>query len=175
MALKLADKQAIIAEVADVAAKANFALAAHYRGLTVSQMTALRSKARRHGVYLRVVRNTLARIAVKDTDFACLQEVLVGPLILFFTSADPGETARLVRDFVKENQLLEVKALVLNGKLLDAKQLEAVASLPSRQEAIAMLLSVLQAPVSKLVRTLAEPYAQVVRVIGAIRDQKQAG
>lgn len=174
MALKLEDKQAIVAEVAAVAAKSTFALAASYRGLTVSQMTELRAKGRDLGVYVRVVRNTLARRAVKETIFECMQEALVGPMILMLSPEDPGSIARLVRDFAKENKLLEVKALSMNGQLLDASKLEAVASLPSREEALGMLLSVLQAPLTKLARTLAEPYAQLARVLAAVRDQKQA-
>ncbi len=175
MALKLEDKQAIVAEVAAVAAKSTFALVAAYRGLTVSQMTGLRAKGRELGLFIRVVRNTLARRAVKETSFECMQDVLVGPMILIFSSEDPGSVARLVRDFAKDNKLLEVKALCMNGQLLEASKLEAVASLPSRDEALGMLLSVLNAPLTKLARTLAEPYAQLARVLAAVRDQKQAG
>lgn len=174
MALKLEDKRAIVAEVADVASKSILAIVASYRGLTVSQMTELRSKARAAGLYLRVVRNTLARRAVDGTDFACLQEVLVGPMILLFSPQDPGDAARLVRDFARDNKLLEVKALAMDGKLLPAAHVEAVANLPTRDQAIAMLMSVLNGPITKFVRTLAEPYAQAVRVMAAIRDQKQA-
>jgi large subunit ribosomal protein L10 len=174
MALKLEGKKAIVTEVANIAANAVLAVAANYRGLTVSQMTDLRSKARQAGLYLRVVRNTLARRAVEETEFACLQEALVGPMILLFSSEDPGVAARLMRDFAKDNKDLEVKALVMGGKLLTAEAIEAVANLPSREQAIGMLMSVMNAPVTKLVRTLAEPYAQAVRAFAAIRDQKQA-
>lgn len=174
MALKLEDKKLIVADVAKVAGDANFAIIASYRGLTVAQMTALRAKARQAGVFMRVVRNTLARLAVQNTNFACLQEALVGPMILIFSPQDPGDTARLVRDFAKENKLLEVKALSFGNTLLAANELEAVANLPTRDQAIAMLMAVLQAPVTKLVRTLAEPYAQVARVLSAVAEKKQA-
>lgn len=173
MALRLEDKKAIVAEVAEVAAKALFAIVANYRGLTVAQMTMLRSKARQKGAYVRVVPNTLARRAVQDTSFSCLQEKLVGPVILMFTTQDPGEVARLVRDFAKDNKLLEIQALSFGLSLLPGKQLEQVANLPTRDEAIALLMSVMKAPVSKFVRTLAEPYAQCVRAVAAI-GQKQA-
>lgn len=173
MALRLEDKKAIVTEVAGVVSKAVFAIAADYRGLTVSQVTDLRAKARQAGgIYVRVVPNTLARRAVQDTEFACLQEVLVGPIILVFTTGDAGDAARLVRNFAKDNKSLEVKGLVLGGKLLAPSELEAVSKMPTREEALAMLLAVMKAPATKLVRTLAEPYAQAVRVLAAIGDQK---
>lgn len=174
MPLNLEDKKAIVSEVTKVANEASFAMVASYRGLTVAQMTELRTKARQANTYLRVVPNTLARRAVKDTTFACLEEALVGPMIMLFSLADPGDIARLVRDFTKDNKLLEVKALTFGKTLLSANELEAVADLPTREQAIAMLMSVLKAPVTKFVRTLAEPYAQCVRVVDAIRVKKEA-
>ncbi|WP_423063433.1 50S ribosomal protein L10 [Candidiatus Paracoxiella cheracis] len=174
MALKLKDKEAIVAELTEVASTALSAVAADYRGLTVSEVTELRKSARKNGVLMRVYRNTLARRAIKGTPFACLHEVLVGPLVLLFSTEEPGAAARLLRDFVKEHEALEVRALVLGGELLGADQLKAVASLPSREEALAQLVSVMQAPITKFVRTLNEPVAQVVRVMGQVRDQRQA-
>jgi len=174
MALRLEGKKAIVAEVTEVANTAIIAIVASYRGLSVAQMTAFRSKAREIGVYLRVVRNTLARRAVQDTGFNCLQEALVGPMVLLFSPKDPGEVARLVRDFAKDNKLLEVKALSFGATLLPAKELETVANLPSRDQAIAMFMSVIQAPVTKFVRTLAEPHAQFVRALAAVGEKKQA-
>jgi large subunit ribosomal protein L10 len=174
MALKLEDKKVIVTEVAKVVGEASFAIIASYRGLTVAQMTELRAKARQADVYMRVVRNTLARKAVENTPFACLQEALVGPMILIFSQKDPGDAARLVRDFTKDNKLLEVKALSFGNALLSGNELEAVANLPTRDQAIAMLMAVLNAPVTKLARTLAEPYAQVARVLSAVAEQKQA-
>jgi large subunit ribosomal protein L10 len=174
MALRLNDKKAIVAEVATVAATALSAVAAEYRGLTVSEMTQLRIEARNAGVYLRVVRNTLARRAIADTEFACMQDALVGPLVLAFSREDPGAAARLIRDFAKEHEKLSVKILSVGGKLLAAKDIEILAKLPTRQQALASLLAVMQAPITKFVRTLAEPHAKLVRTVAAIRDQKQA-
>jgi large subunit ribosomal protein L10 len=174
VALKLDAKQAIVADVAKFAGKSVLVIAAEYRGLKVSQMTALRSKAREAGVHAQVVRNTLAKRAFENTEFACMSEVLVGPMILLFAPEDPGVAARLVRDFMKLNEVFKVKALAMAGQLLEAKQLQTVADLPTRDQAIGILMSVLQAPIVKLARTLAEPHAQMVRVFAAVRDQKKA-
>ncbi len=174
MVLKLEDKKAIVAELTELATNAISAVAADYRGLTVSELTELRSNARKAKVTMRVYRNTLARRAVEGTHMACLIESLVGPIVLFFAHEEPGAAARLIRDFVKSHENLEVRALALDGQLLGPDQLKAVASLPSRDEAIAQLMSVMQAPVTKFVRTLKEPVAQTVRVIAAVRDQKEA-
>lgn len=173
MGMKLDEKQAVVAEVAEVAKQSVSAAMAYYRGLTVSEVSELRVKARQAGVYMRVVRNTLARRAVEGTDFACLQPVLQGPSLLLFAREEPSAAARLLRDFAKDHELLEVKALVLDGRLLPASDLKRVASLPSKQEALGTLVAVLQAPITKLVRTTAETYAQLVRVMGAVRDQKE--
>jgi large subunit ribosomal protein L10 len=174
VALKLDAKQAIVADVAKFAGKSILVIAAEYRGLTVGQMTALRSKAREAGVHAQVVRNTLARRAFENTDFACMSEVLVGPMILLFAPEDPGVAARLVRDFMKQNEVFKVKALSMDGQLLEAKALQAVADLPTREQAISLLMSVMLAPIVKLVRTLVEPHAQMVRAFAAVSDQKQA-
>lgn len=174
MVLKLEDKKTIVSEVAEVAKQAVSLVAAEYSGLTVSQLTGLRKSARQSGVYMRVVRNTLARRALDGTKFACMQPELVGPLVLAFSKEDPGAAARLIRDFVKENEKLKVKALSIDGQLLPASGLQTLASLPTRDEAIAQLMSVMQAPITKLVRTLAEPHAKLVRTIAAIRDAKES-
>lgn len=174
MALRLEDKKVIVADVAKVASESLSALAAYYRGLTVTQLNQLRATARTNNVYMRVVPNTLACRALEGTEFACLKEVLVGPVILMFSLQDPGAAARLVRDFMKAHEKFEVRALALGGKLLPANQLEAISQLPTRDQAISMLMSVIQAPVTKLVRTLAEPYTMLVRVVAAVRDKKQA-
>lgn len=172
--MKLEDKKAIVAEVGEVASKAVSAIAADYRGLTVTEMTDLRAKARKNGVYLRVVRNTLARRAIENTDFACMQDSLVGSVFLAFSHEDPGAVARLLKDAIRDYEKLTVCALVLGGKLLNVKDLETVAKLPTRDQALAALMSVMQAPVTKLVRTMAEPYAMLVRTVAAIRDKKAA-
>jgi large subunit ribosomal protein L10 len=174
VALKLDAKKAIVADVAEFARNSVFVIAADYRGLSVAQMTTLRQQARNAGVHTQVVRNTLARRAFEGTDFACLDEVLVGPLVLLFSPEDPGVAARIVRDFMKANDVFKVKALALSGKLLDASQLKAVADLPTRDQAISQLMSVMQAPIVKLVRTVAEPHAQFVRVLAAVGKSKEA-
>lgn len=175
MALKLAGKKIIVAEVAEVAATSEAAVAVEYRGLTAAQMTRLRQEARQAGdVYIRVVRNTLATRALENTNFVCLHPVLQGPLILVFSRHEPAAAARLVKNFAKTHEKFVTKALVVDGKLLDAKQLDAVASLPTKDEAISILMATLKAPITKFVRTLVEPHAKLVRTIAAIRDQKQA-
>lgn len=174
MPMRLEDKQALVAEVNAVAAKAYSAIAAEYRGLTVEQITSLRVKARNGGVWLKVVKNTLAKKAIAGTEFECLKDALRGPLILAFSKEDPGAAARVVKDFIKDNELLVVKALALSGKLLPASDLDRLAKMPTREQAIAMLMGVMQAPITKFVRTLAEPHAKLVRTVAAVRDQKQA-
>lgn len=174
MALKLEDKQAIVSEVAGVAGNAHSAVVAEYRGLSVGEMTELRKQARENQVFLKVVRNTLAKRAVEDTDFGCLQDALVGPVVLAFSLEEPGSAARVIRDFAKKNDKLVVTAVAFGGKKLPATDLEALASLPTYEEALASLMSVMQAPIGKFVRTLNEPHAKLVRTFAAVRDQKQA-
>lgn len=174
MVLKLEDKKTIVNEVAGIAKQAVSLVAAEYSGLTVSQLTKLRKSARESGVYMRVVRNTLARRALEGTQFACMQKELVGPLVLAFSQEDPGAAARLIKEFVKENEKLKVKALAIDNQLLPPESLNKLASLPTRDEAIAQLMSVMKAPITKLVRTLAEPQAKLVRTFAAIRDAKQS-
>jgi large subunit ribosomal protein L10 len=172
--LKLEDKQTLVAEVAAVAAKAQSVVAAQYRGLTVAQMTELRAKARSQGVYMRVVKNTLARRAIAGTAFEPIGPALKGPLVLAFSKDDPGAAARVVKDFGKANDKLIATLVSLGGSVLPAKDIDKVASLPTRQQALAMLLGVFKAPIEKLVRTLAEPQAKLARTLAAIRDLKQA-
>ena len=174
MVLKLEDKKAVVNEVAEIAKQAVSLIAAEYSGLTVSKLTLLRKSARTAGVYMHVVRNTLARRALEGTQFTCIQPALVGPLLLAFSKEDPGAAARLFKDFVKENEHFKIKALVIDNQLLSPKDLNKLASLPTRLEAIAQFMSVLNAPITKLVRTLAEPHAKLVRTLAAVRDVKQA-
>ncbi len=174
MALKLEHKQAIVAEVNEAAGKALSAVLADYRGLTVSQMTELRAKARASGVYMRVIRNTLAKRAVAGTDHECLQAALVGPTLVAFSQEEPGAAARLLKEYVKAFEKLEVKALSIGGTLLPADQLDRVATLPTRDEALSLLMSVMQAPVAKLARTLNEIPGKLVRTLAAVREQKEA-
>ena len=174
MALNLEDKKALVAEVAEVAAKAQSVVAAEYRGLTVSQMTELRSKARKSGVYMRVVKNTLARKALAGTSFEAVGPKLKGPLVLAFSKDDPGAAARVVKDFAKANEKLVATLVSLGGQVLPPKDLDAVASLPTREQALSMLLGTLKAPSQKLVSTLAAVPSKLVRTLAAVRDQKQA-
>lgn len=174
MALRFEDKQALVAEVNAVAAKAQSVVAAEYRGLTVSQLTTLRARARSNGVYLRVVKNTLARKAVEGTQFECIGKSLKGPLVLAFSQEDPGAAARLVKAFAKDNDKLVTTLVSLGGALLTAKDLDRVASLPTRDQALAILLGTLKAPITKFVATVAAPHAKLVRTIAAVKDQKQA-
>ena len=174
MALRLEDKKAVVAEVAEVAAKAHSAIAAEYRGLTVTELTELRKIARESSVYMRVVKNTLARRAVEGTDFECLQEGLAGPLMLAFSIEDPGAAARVIRDFSKDHKNLETKLVAIGGKLHDASELERLSKLPTREQALSMAMAVMKAPVEKLVRTMAEPHAKLVRTVAAVRSQKEA-
>lgn len=175
MPLKIEGKKLIVNEVAEVAKKATSVVAADYAGLTVAQITELRKSARNAGVYMRVVRNTLARRAFEGTSFSCMHSALVGPLVLAFSTEDPGAAARLFKEYSKKYEKLEVKALSIDGSLLPGTELNRLASLPTRDEALSQLLSVMIGPVNKLVRILAEPHSRLVRIFGAIRDQKQAG
>jgi large subunit ribosomal protein L10 len=170
--LNLAAKKAVVEEVTNVASKAISAVVADYRGLTVNQMTQLRSQARKSGVYLRVVRNTLTKRAFKNTEFECLNDLLVGPLFIALSLDAPSDAARLLKEFSKTFDKLEIKALSVSGKVYDANQLDVVASLPTRDEAIAKLMYVMRAPVEKFVRTLAEPHAKLVRTLAAVKDKK---
>jgi len=174
MPLNLEDKKALVAEVNAVAANALSVVAAEYRGLTVTQMTDLRAKARAQGVYLRVIKNTLARKALAGTTFESFGPVLKGPLVLAFSKDDPGAAARVVKDFAKANDKLVATHVSLGGQVLPGKDLEKLASLPTREQALSQLLGVIKAPVEKLVRTINEPQSMLVRAIAAYRDQRQA-
>jgi len=173
VAIRLEDKQQIVSEVNQAASSALSAVLADYRGVTVEEMTALRKNARDNKVYLRVVRNTLLKRAVVDTEFECIQEVLVGPTILALSQEDPGAAARVLKDFAKENDDFEIKALSIGGKLMDASQIDVLAKLPTLDQARSILMSVMLAPVTKLDRTMNEVPSKVTRAVAAVRDQKQ--
>jgi len=174
MPLTLQQKQQVVAEVAEVAAGAYSAIAAEYQGLTVSEMTELRSKARESGVYVRVVKNTLARRALEDTEFACMNDALSGQLVLAFSQEEPGSAARVIKDFAKGNEKLVVKLVSFGGELLQPSELERLASMPTREQALSMLMALMKAPVEKLTRTMNEVPGKLTRTVAAIRDQKQA-
>ena len=171
MALRLEDKKALVKEVNAVAGDSVTAVAAEYRGLSVSEMTELRKNARAAGVYLRVVKNTLARRAVEGTEFECMQESLKGPILLAFAKEDPGAAARVLKDFAKGHDALKAVSLSAGGQVMPGSDLAKLADLPTLDQARAILLGVLNAPMSKLVRTLAEPPAMLVRTMSARSEQ----
>ncbi len=172
--MNLQQKQTIVEQVAEVAATAHSAVAAEYRGLGANDMNMLRDKARESGVYLRVVKNTLAKRAVKDSDFECMVESLSGPLVLAFSQQDPGSAARVLKEFAKENKQLVIKLAAIAGEVFGPEKIDQLAKLPNKEQAIAMLMGVMKAPIEKFVRTLAEPHAKITRVVSAVGDKKQA-
>ncbi|NCF52760.1 50S ribosomal protein L10 [Gammaproteobacteria bacterium] len=174
MALRLEDKKALVKEVNAVAGESVTAVAAEYRGLSVSEMTELRKEARNAGVYMRVVKNTLARRAVVGTEFECMQETLKGPILLAFAKEDPGAAARVIKEFAKGHEALQAISLSAGGQLLPGSDLDRLAELPTLDQARAMLLGVISAPMSKLVRTLAEPPAMLARTLSARSSQEAA-
>ncbi|MBT8091362.1 MAG: 50S ribosomal protein L10 [Gammaproteobacteria bacterium] len=174
MALRLEDKKNLVKEVNAVAGDSVTAVAAEYRGLSVAEMTELRKEARSAGVYLRVVKNTLARRAVKGTDFECMQDTLKGPILLAFAKEDPGAAARVIKDFAKGHEALQAISLSAGGQLLPGSDLSKLADLPTLDQARAMLLGVMLAPMSQLVRTIAEPSAMLARTLSARADQESA-
>lgn len=174
MALSLEQKKAVVAEVAEVAQSAHSAVAAEYRGITVEKMTEMRAKARSEGVYLKVAKNTLVKRAVEGTDFECMAEELTGPLLFAFSIEDPGAAARLIKDFAKDEDKLVVRLVAMGATLYQASEIERLARMPTRDQAIAMLMGVMKAPIEKFVRTLAEPHTKLVRTVAAVRDSKQA-
>jgi len=174
VAIGLEDKKAIVAEVNETAISALSLVIADARGVTVEGMTALRKNARENSVTLRVVRNTLAKRALEGTDYECVNSSLVGPSLFGFSMEDPGAAARLFKDFAKENKNFEVKALAVSGQILGADQLDVLAKLPTRDQALSMLMSVMKAPVTKLVQTMNEVPGKLVRTPAAVRDQKEA-
>jgi large subunit ribosomal protein L10 len=174
MALRLEDKKLFVKEVNAVAGESLSAVAAEYRGLTVAEMTELRKQARNSGVYLRVVKNTLARRAIKGTEFECMKDTLKGPLLLAFAKDDPGAAARVIKDFAKEHEALKAISLSAGGQLLPASDLAKLADLPTLDQARAILLGLMMAPMTKLARTLAEPAAMLARTLSARAEQKAA-
>lgn len=164
MALNLSQKQEVVAELAEVAAKAHSLVAAEYAGTTVEQMTAMRKKARESGVYLKVVKNTLASRAVVGTGFEVVKDALTGPLLYAFSTEEPGAAGRLIKEFAKGNDKLKAKVVSVEGKLLPAAHVDVLASLPTREQALAMLA-----------RVLAEPASMFARVVKAVADKQGGG
>jgi large subunit ribosomal protein L10 len=173
MSLNLTEKKAVVAEVSAQVAKAQAIVLAEYRGMSVASMTVLRAQARKSGVYLRVLKNTLVRRAVDGTDFSGLANDMVGPLV-FGISPDPVTTAKVMNDFAKSNDMFVIKAGAMPNQVLNAAGVKALASMPSREELLANLLGTMQAPISKFVQTLNEVPSKFVRGLAAVRDQKAA-
>jgi len=173
MAIGLEEKKAIVAEVNETAASALSLVVADARGVTSNDMTALRASARESQIQLRVVRNTLARRAFEGTEYECINEALTGPSLFGFSMEDPGAAARLFKDFAKLNAKFEVKALSFSGKLMGAEQLDVLAKMPTRDQALSMLMGTMKAPATKLVQTMNEVPGKLVRTLAAIRDQKE--
>ena len=164
MALNLSQKQEVVAELADVAAKAHSLIAAEYAGITVGQLTTMRKKARENGVYLKVVKNTLASRAVEGTEYECVKDSLVGPLLYAFSTEEPGAAGRLIKEFAKGNDKLQPKIVAVGGQLYPASHVDVLASLPTREQALAMLA-----------RVLAEPASMFARAIKAVGDKLGGG
>tara|TARA_B100000497_G_C7656490_1_gene395155 strand:- start:938 stop:1468 length:531 start_codon:yes stop_codon:yes gene_type:complete len=173
VALNLESKKVIVDQVGTTASNALSLVIADARGVDVTHMTTLREKAREQNIEIRVVRNTLAKLAFKGTDFECVSEVLTGPSLFGFSMEDPGAAARLFKEFAKDNDKFEVKALSISGQLLDNGQIDVLAKLPTLEQALGQLACVTLAPITKLVRTFNEVPTKVTRVVGAVRDKKQ--
>ena len=172
MGLNLEQKQAVVAEVAAELAKAQAVIVAEYRGLDVARVTQLRAKARSSGLYLRVLKNTLARRAVKGTPFEKLSDAMVGPL-MYGIASDPVAGAKVIAEFSKENELFVIKGGAMANTRMSDKDVKALALLPSREELIAKLMGTMQAPVAKLVRTMNEVPGKFARTLAAYRDSKE--
>jgi large subunit ribosomal protein L10 len=173
MALNLEAKKVIVKQVNSLASDAVSVGVAEYRGLTVEQMTNLRAAAIQANVSLRVVKNTLAKRALTETTCECVMPVLSGPVILGFSQEDPGAVARVFKNFAKENEDLIVRGLGVSGEFVDADQIKRIADLPTKDQAISLMMALMLAPVEKLARTLNEVPTKVTRVVAAVRDQKQ--
>ena len=172
MPLTLQQKQEVVSEVADVASQAHSVIAAEYQGLSVSEMSELRVKARQSNVQMRVVKNTLARRAFEGTDYECMSDALKGQMVYAFSMEEPGGAARVIKDYVKDNEKLQVKLVAFGGELLDPSEIKRLASLPTYDQAISMLMAVMKAPVEKMARTLNEVPGKLTRTVAAVRDQK---
>ena len=174
MALNLNQKKEVVAELAEVAASAHSLVAAEYLGLTVSQLTDLRKKARENGVFLKVAKNTLVSRAVENTDYAVIADELIGPLLYAFSKEDPGAAGRLIKDFAKTADKLKPRLVSVGGQKYPGTHVDVLASLPTREQALAMLVRLMAEPATMLARVLAEPAASTARVINAVGQAKAA-
>jgi len=173
MSLNLNQKKAVVSEVTEAIASAQAGVLAEYRGLTVAQLTALRTEARNEGVWIRVVKNNLAKLVIEGTDFECLTEHFVGPVI-FSASEDPVAVARVMARFAKSNDDLKITVGAMNGDLIDLGTIDSLAKLPGRDELIAKLLGTMKAPMQKLVTTLNEVPSKFVRTVSAVAESRDA-
>lgn len=174
MALNLTQKKEVVAELAEVAGKAHSLVVSEYAGLTVEQLTQMRSKARQDGVFLKVAKNTLVSRAVEGTDYAVVADELTGPLLYAFSQEDPGAAGRLIKEFAKANDKLKPRLVSIGGQKYPGTHVDVLASLPTRDEALSMLLSVMVQPATQLVRLLSEPASQIARVTNAVGQQQAA-
>lgn len=174
MPLTRRQKQTVVREVTEVVSQAHSVIAAEYQGLTVGEMTALRIKARESNVHLQVLKNTLAKRAFEGTSYDCMNDVLQGQLVYAFSLEEPGAAARVLKDYIHTNNKLVVKLIAFGGELLDPSEIKRLASLPTYDQAISLLMSVMKAPIEKLARTMNEVPGKLTRTMAAVRDQKQA-
>jgi len=174
MALNLEQKKVVVAELANVAAKAHSLVAAEYAGLTVEQLTELRKKARSAQVFVKVAKNTLVSRAVEGTDYACVKDALVGPMLYAFSKEDPGAAGRLIKEFAKANDKLVPKVVAIGGQMYPGSHVERLASLPTREQALSILAGLMLQPATMLARVMAEPASKVARVLNQIAEQKKA-
>ena len=174
MALAREDKERIVKEVKEVSASASSLVISDARGLKVSELTEIRKQGTESGVHIQVIKNSLAKLAFEGTDFGCTDEVLTGPSLFAFSYAEPGAAAKMLKTYAKNFEALEIKALVVEGQLLDGSQIDVLASLPSREEALTLIAAVLQAPIGKFATLLNEVPSKLARVLAAVRDNKQA-
>ena len=174
MALSKDEKVNIVRDVKEVASNASSLVISDARGLKVSELTEIRTKANESGIHIQVIKNSLAKLAFEGTDFGCSDEVLTGPSLFAFSFEEPGAAAKLLKTYAKNFDELEIKALVVEGQLLDGSQIDILAKLPSKEEAYSLIANVLQAPVSKFATLLNEVPSKLARVLSAVRDQKEA-
>ena len=174
MALSKSEKEKIVQDVKEVASNASSLVISDARGLKVSELSEIRTKANQSGIHIQVIKNSLAKLAFEGTDFGCSDEVLFGPSLFAFSFEEPGAAAKLLKTYAKNFDELEIKALVVEGQLLDGSQIDLLATLPSREEAITLIASVLQAPMGKFATLLNEVPSKLARVLAAVRDNKQA-
>tara|TARA_B100001778_G_C18279295_1_gene490191 strand:+ start:84 stop:611 length:528 start_codon:yes stop_codon:yes gene_type:complete len=171
VALNIGEKKDVVKEVYEIASTAQSAVAAEYRGLTVHELTALRNNARDLGVYVKVIKNNLAKIAIKDTSFECMDSSLKGPLIFAFSKEDLGSAAKLVNDFKKNNDLLKPVVVAVNGELVDVAKIGQIAALPNKDQAISMMMAVMKLPIEKFVRTLSATNVKLVQTLSAYKNK----